>query len=496
MIRFATGPGALFNLLLIFSGVGGLLLTAGMWLFLNWHENDVKDEIKAQHGFVNDMIEKFIDKLCEAGNSGFDDDMLENMQEDGLYASNMKKKSYQNISTYAKHLEEFLVLDKQTEQSPCKTVNADVEWLAVEGKPEELGKPSGWDKREYYTLMGFVTIKPMSVDLFSKTPENAFEKWMIVYVPATRLVTSGSRFVVFVWAFAIFNTLLLLIALLVLRVTKPLKYLKDALDEFYGTVAAEEASPSEIMVNLQNLVTKIDTDTLSEHEAIRSFHTMRRQLRKILLFQQEMMAGLSHDLRTGAIGLIYHIKKLQDPYQQENLLESAKFMQGIADDTLYILTGEGVQKPLEKHDLYSLITMVVDHIEKDDKGKVDSERIRIDTGADRIVVLAQERALIRAFENLVRNALLYGGGAEISMRTEEERWAVVDIADRGPGMPEDIDVQKPFVRGDLERNILAGGSGLGLNIAKDNIQSHGGAVEHLDREGGGTIARVKLPLAT
>ena len=119
-----------------------------------------------------------------------------------------------------------------------------------------------------------------------------------------------------------------------------------------------------------------------------------------------------------------------------------------------------------------------------------------------IDVTGDELALSRALSNLVVNAAKYSpadGPIEVSValeaRTGGSPVAVIDVADRGLGIPADQRerVFELFER--LERDADAPGTGLGLAVVRDVIAAHGGSVVALDREGGGTIMRVELPVA-
>jgi two-component system osmolarity sensor histidine kinase EnvZ len=74
---------------------------------------------------------------------------------------------------------------------------------------------------------------------------------------------------------------------------------------------------------------------------------------------------------------------------------------------------------------------------------------------------------------------------------------VVEILDRGPGIPSDMvhSAFEPFLRLETGRRMRAAGSGLGLAIARQLAGMHGWTIELLPRDGGGTIARVVLPPA-
>ncbi|MBK8064940.1 MAG: ATP-binding protein [Betaproteobacteria bacterium] len=106
-------------------------------------------------------------------------------------------------------------------------------------------------------------------------------------------------------------------------------------------------------------------------------------------------------------------------------------------------------------------------------------------------------AVRRAIANLVDNALRYAGEpVEIETRREPDR-AVLEVRDRGPGIPPDQveRMKQPFTRLEAARSD-AGGSGLGLAIVERVARLHGGSLELLPREGGGLVARLAFPLRT
>ena len=113
------------------------------------------------------------------------------------------------------------------------------------------------------------------------------------------------------------------------------------------------------------------------------------------------------------------------------------------------------------------------------------------------VVAGELHALERAIGNLIDNAVKYspaGSVIEVSVSVEEV-WAVIEVADRGPGIPEAHRsvVFEPFER--LGRDDTEPGSGLGLSVVRSVAEAHGGSVSALPREDGGTIMRLVLPLA-
>lgn len=112
-------------------------------------------------------------------------------------------------------------------------------------------------------------------------------------------------------------------------------------------------------------------------------------------------------------------------------------------------------------------------------------------------VTADARLLRRLFRNLIENAVRHGGGEppEVSVG-EDGGEAFVKVCDRGPGVPEAERerIFEPFYRMKTMPES-AGGAGLGLALAKQISERHGGSVVCLPRDGGGSCFRVRLPLA-
>jgi two-component system sensor histidine kinase CpxA len=116
-------------------------------------------------------------------------------------------------------------------------------------------------------------------------------------------------------------------------------------------------------------------------------------------------------------------------------------------------------------------------------------------------VLGSEELLYRAIENAVRNAIRYTAtGTEVEIvltaaKTPGTHEAIIDISDRGPGIPEDQRdaIFRPFHRVDYARSADTGGFGVGLAIAERAVRIHHGEMHALAREGGGTTIRITLP---
>ncbi|WED44136.1 two-component system sensor histidine kinase CpxA [Legionella cardiaca] len=112
-----------------------------------------------------------------------------------------------------------------------------------------------------------------------------------------------------------------------------------------------------------------------------------------------------------------------------------------------------------------------------------------------------ERLIHRAIENIIRNALRYSAPnpkVHISLHFDDKHSQIyIDIADNGPGVPEEQleKIFNPFYRVDTSREKKTGGYGLGLSIAQQAVKLHHGFIHAMNRQEGGLLVRISLPLS-
>lgn len=223
-------------------------------------------------------------------------------------------------------------------------------------------------------------------------------------------------------------------------------------------------------------------------KAAGAFNRMQDRLRRLIDDRTMMLAAISHDLRTVLTRLTLRAEFIDDPEQRRKAVADIDEMRGMLDASLSFAREDTAGEARTSVDLSSLLQSVCDDL-TDSGGKVSFE----DPG--RLPYWSQPIALRRAFTNLIGNAVKYGMEAEVTVPTVGKRGVVVEIADRGPGIPADKRerVFAPFFRLEGSRSRETGGNGLGLSVARSIVRRHGGDISLHDREGGGLLVRVRLP---
>ncbi|QIJ76331.1 HAMP domain-containing protein [Methylobacterium sp. CLZ] len=229
----------------------------------------------------------------------------------------------------------------------------------------------------------------------------------------------------------------------------------------------------------------------------RALDRMRTRLLRLLDDRTQMLAAISHDLRTPITRLRLRAEFIEDERAREMTLRDLDQMNGLVESALsYVRDGQGApgEGQTTLIDLASVVQTVCDGF-SDVGAAVSLERTR------HVLVRGRPDDLQRAITNLVDNAVKYGGGARLVMGpagSGDHPGVAVEVIDDGPGIPdaERSAMLQPFVRGDRARNLdAASGFGLGLSIVVAIVEGHGGRLTLENRPGGGFCARIELPLA-
>ena len=218
-----------------------------------------------------------------------------------------------------------------------------------------------------------------------------------------------------------------------------------------------------------------------------AFNQMRTRIKRFLKQRTEMLAGVSHDLRTPLTRMKLQISLMKDEKAKSELEVDVNEMTSMLDSYVSFVKTESPE-PIETIIINELIGDIVKTVEKNGIKLTIKEKNTIQTSGRQI-------QLKRAFNNIIDNSQRYAKKIEIILYTNEKD-CVIEFNDDGEGIPRDKyeDVFKPFFTLDPSRNKLKGESGLGLTITRDIIRSHGGDVKLSDSNLGGLQLKVLLPL--
>ncbi|HZT61612.1 MAG TPA: ATP-binding protein [Burkholderiales bacterium] len=220
-----------------------------------------------------------------------------------------------------------------------------------------------------------------------------------------------------------------------------------------------------------------------------AFNQMSKDLARLDADRALILAGVSHDLRTPLSRLRLGLEMSgADPQLRDGMTADIEEMDRIINQFLDFARtdgGEGVQHA----DLTSIAAEVAEHYRRHGRA------VATDLASVPALPL-QAMAMRRVVLNLVDNALRYGE-KEVGIAVSAEDHAVVlQVTDRGPGIPasEVERLKRPFTRLEIARSDK-GGAGLGLAIVERVVRAHRGNLELLPRPGGGLIAKIRLPAA-
>ncbi len=266
--------------------------------------------------------------------------------------------------------------------------------------------------------------------------------------------------------------LVVVVIFMVRRVTRPLRRLAAASDQLGR---GEETPP---------LAERGPRDV---RRTIAAFNRMNQRLQRYVTDRTNMLAAISHDLRTPITSLRLRAEFVEDPETRERMIATLDEMQHMAEATLEFAREEAEREHTRPVDLVALLQSLCDDLVElgQDVDFAESEPA---------ILACRPVALKRALRNLIENAVRYGQRARLTLQATEGGFGI-DIDDDGPGIDEESleRVFEPFVRLEESRSPETGGIGLGLAIARSIVRGHGGDIVLARREEGGFRASVSLP---
>jgi|HubBroStandDraft_1064217.scaffolds.fasta_scaffold00266_23 two-component system osmolarity sensor histidine kinase EnvZ len=221
-------------------------------------------------------------------------------------------------------------------------------------------------------------------------------------------------------------------------------------------------------------------------QAAAAFMVMRARIQRQITQRTEMLAGVSHDLRTPLTRMKLELELLGEGEDIQALKSDVVEMQQMVEGYLSFARGEGNEVP-QPTDLVGLLEDAVA------TSRRDGAQISLIT-PESLHVAVRRDALRRCVVNLIGNAARYGGHVWVTVLPERGSVEIM-VDDDGPGIPpaQRDAVFRPFFRLESSRNRSTGGVGLGLTIARDIMLSHGGEISLEVSPQGGLRARLHLP---
>jgi two-component system osmolarity sensor histidine kinase EnvZ len=221
--------------------------------------------------------------------------------------------------------------------------------------------------------------------------------------------------------------------------------------------------------------------------AARAFLKMKSRIERHVEQRTAMLAGVSHDLRTILTRFKLELALMDQSPTVNALSEDVSEMQRMLEGYLAFVRGDGGEAT-SVTEIVRLLGGVADDMSR------TGHPIVLNTPSKLLVALKPD-AFKRCVSNLVQNAARFASQVEITA-VHDGDYLRVTVDDNGPGIPIDSyeEVFKPFVRLDVARNQDSGGTGLGMAIARDIAQSHGGDISLLPSMLGGLRAEIRIPV--
>ena len=288
-------------------------------------------------------------------------------------------------------------------------------------------------------------------------------------VPRDRVTSSSAR--IFALWITVPAIIMIIISLIFLKnQTRPITNLARAAERFGKGEKIEEFKPS---------------GALEIRQAGHEFDRMRKRILRHLNQRNEMLSGISHDLRTPLTRMKLQIAFIADKDLAKKLSEDINEMEKMLNEYLQFTSSSYIEKD-EMFNLSELIEQAVI--------KYNNKNILKDL-TPRVYFNGRKNLINRCINNIIDNALKYGNKVQIKFNKKNTNLLII-IDDDGPGIPkkEYENVFKPFYKIDKSRADAKSSVGLGLSIASDIIRSHGGKIVLDKSKLNGLSVKIFLPV--
>ena len=224
-------------------------------------------------------------------------------------------------------------------------------------------------------------------------------------------------------------------------------------------------------------------------ETAQALNLMQTRIQDLIRDRTQMLAAISHDLRTPITRLKLRSQFLEDQNLKAQFNNDLDEMTIMISETLHFASNDSIKEPLQRIDFTSFIHTL--YHEQQDLG----HNITLACPQSRIIVNARPITLKRALNNIINNAIKFSTQVTINIITKPKTVSI-EIKDNGPGINEkELEtVFEPFYRSEPSRSRDTGGVGLGLAVARDIIKTHHGTITLSNLKPTGLMATIKLPI--
>jgi two-component system osmolarity sensor histidine kinase EnvZ len=284
-----------------------------------------------------------------------------------------------------------------------------------------------------------------------------------------------------VWVLWMIGTSLILLSVAIIFLRnqiRPIERLADAAEAFGKGRDAPDFRPS---------------GATEVRRASLAFLDMRERISRYVQQRTDMLAGVSHDLRTPLTRMKLELAMMKDSAAMQALKGDVEEMERMLEEYLAFARGQAGEGAAET-DLGQLLRDVVVSAQRKADAKTPEKTVEL-TVKNGILVEVRPNAMRRCVMNLLENAIRHGTHSQVSA-VESDTMVEIAVDDDGPGIPADQreEAFRPFHRLDSGRTLASGGVGLGLAIARDIARGHGGDIILGDSTMGGLRAVVRLPV--
>ena len=296
--------------------------------------------------------------------------------------------------------------------------------------------------------------------------QNGYFKFL---VPRDRVTSSSAR--IFALWITVPALIMVIISLIFLKnQTRPIIKLARAAERFGKGEKVEEFKPSGAM---------------EIRQAGFEFDKMRKRIQRHLNQRNEMLSGISHDLRTPLTRMKLQIAFIRDKNLANKLNEDINEMEKMLNEYLQFTSLSYV----EKDEIFNLSELIEEIVNKYDNSNIARYLL------PRIYINGRKNLINRGLNNLIDNALKYAKKVKINLNKKNTS-IFITIDDDGPGISVDEydNVFKPFYMINKGRADSKASVGLGLSIALDIIRSHGGNIMLEKSNMGGLHVKIFLPV--